>query len=328
VRGDSDTPRPDGKAQSDEVRRVTWVGLYANLALSALKFAGGVLGNSQAVIADAVHSLSDMASDVAILVGVKYWDKPADRTHPHGHRRVETMVTLGIGVLLAVVATGLLRNAVVTLRVGPGTPPGWIAFWAALVSVATKELLYRWTVVRGRQVKSMALVANAWHHRSDAFSSLPAALAVAAAAIDPDWTFLDPVAAVAVSLFIYQVAFKIVRPAFEKLIDSGAPEEDLQRIRATALETDGVRSLHAVRTRYISGSSLAVDLHIQVDEDMTVREGHDVSAAVKRRLIVDGPDVVDVVVHLEPYARRPEGQDDAPQTTTGEKDERSDTDRV
>ena len=283
------------------VQRITWVGLSVNVCLSALKFVGGFLGGSQAVVADAVHSLSDMTTDVAILVAVRYWTKPADATHPHGHRRLETVVTLSIGLVLAVVATGLLWNAIVTLREQHTTRPGWIALAAALISIGSKEFLYRWTASAGRRIKSTPVIANAWHHRSDALSSIPAALAVAGAMVGPAWSFLDHLGAAAVSLFIYQAAFKIIRPALEKLMDSAAPEEKLQHIRAIAMETDGVKRVHGIRTRYVSGSSLAVDLHIEVDGAMTVRNGHEISEAVKKRLLAEDPEVADVVVHLEPY---------------------------
>jgi cation diffusion facilitator family transporter len=284
-----------------KVQQVTWVGLGVNLSLSALKFCGGILGGSQAVVADAVHSLSDITTDVAVLLGVRYWTKPADACHPHGHRRVEVMVTLSIGLILAVVATGLVWDAILTMYERHDTSPGWIALVAALVSVFSKELLYRWTVSVGQRIRSMPLIANAWHQRSDALSSIPVVLAVAGAAIDPTWAFLDAVGAVVVSLFIYQAAFKIVKPTFGKLIDSGAPKEVLQRIQTLAMETDGVRDVHGLRTRYLGSSGLAVDLHIEVDGAMTVADGHDISETVKKRLMDKGPEVLDVVVHLEPY---------------------------
>jgi cation diffusion facilitator family transporter len=287
--------------QTEEVRRVTWVGLVVNLCLAGCKFAGGFWGGSQAVIADAVHSLSDMSTDMAILLGVRYWTKPADLDHPHGHRRLETMVTLSIGLLLGVVATGLLWNALSTLSTEHETAPRWVAFWAALLSILCKEVLYRWTLRVGRSIKSMPVVANAWHHRSDAFSSIPVAVAVAVAAVDPRWGFLDHVAAVAVSLFIYQASFRIIRPAFHKLIDAGASEKELQDICNIARATAGVEHVHGVRTRYVSCSNLAVDLHIEVAGDMSVRKGHDISEEVKRRILNQGPDVIDVVVHLEPH---------------------------
>ncbi|MFH1738764.1 MAG: cation diffusion facilitator family transporter [bacterium] len=282
-----------------EVRRVTWIGLGVNIALSIFKLAAGILGRSQAVVADAVHSLSDSSTDIAILVGVRYWSQPPDEGHPHGHRRIETVVTTLIGMILAGVAVGLVYNALGTLRDRHSAPPGWIAFAAALISIVSKEGLYRWTWSVGKRIKSPAVVANAWHHRSDALSSFPAALAVAGAAISPSWSFLDHVGAVVVSLFILQAAWRIAWPALEQLADKGAPGEHRELIRSLALATGGVRVVHAIRTRHI-GSGLQVDLHILVDGQMTVREGHDISETVKQNLIEQGPDVVDVVVHLEP----------------------------
>lgn len=290
-------------SRAREIRRVTWVGLATNLGLCAIKFAAGTAGRSQAVVADAVHSLSDTTTDVAILVGVRYWSKPADADHPHGHRRLETLITLGIGLVLAVVATGLLWNAIVTLRVPHRTHPGWIALAAAVLSIIVKEIIYRWTAATGRRVKSTALIANAWHHRSDALSSLPVAVAVAGALLKPAWSFLDHFGAAVVSLFIYQAAYKIIRPEIIKLIDTSAPEEVLRKIRSIAAETEGVLEVHKIRTRYAGSSSLAVDLHVEVEPEITVREGHDISGAVKRRLLEQGEDIVDVVVHIEPCGK-------------------------
>lgn len=287
--------------QSRKIKNVTIAGMIFNLVLSALKLIGGIIGGSQAIVADAIHSLSDMVTDVTILVGVRYWSRPADANHPHGHRRLEMMVTLAIGIILAVVAAGILRNAILTLNVKHDTSPRWIAFWAALVSIIVKEFLYQWTVRVGKNIKSAPLIANAWHHRSDALSSIPAALAVAGAAINPNWAFLDHVGAIVVSIFLFYAALKIVLPAFDRLIDRGAPEADVEKIRAMAQNTDGVMSVHNIRTRYVGGTSLAVDLHIKVDKDITVKEGHDISEKVKEVLLEGGPDVVDVVVHMEPY---------------------------
>lgn len=281
------------------VRRVTLVGLATNVALSGLKFAGGILGHSQAVVADAVHSLSDSATDLVVLVGVRYWSRPPDEAHPHGHRRIETVVTASIGVILAAVAAGLAYNALATLPARHANPPGWIAFAAAVLSIVSKEVLYRWTVRRGKRLRSSAVVANAWHHRSDGLSSVPAALAVAGAALHPAWSFLDHVGAVVVSLFILQAAWRITWPALGQLVDAGASRKERERIRDIVLATSGVGRLHALRTRYV-GAGLQVDLHILVDGQLTVRQGHDISETVKRRLLDQEPDVVDVLVHIEP----------------------------
>jgi cation diffusion facilitator family transporter len=203
--------------------------------------------------------------------------------------------------VLAAVGTGVLWNAVVTLQERHHAAPGPVALAAALLSIVSKEGLYRWTASAGRRLKSVPLVANAWHHRSDALSSIPAALAVAGSMAGPAWGFLDHVGAVAVSLLIYQAAYRIVHPALRKLTDVGAPEATLEDIRRVAAATEGVERVHGLRTRYVGCSSLAVDLHVEVASSMTVREGHDISEAVKQRLIAEGPEVVDVVVHLEPH---------------------------
>jgi cation diffusion facilitator family transporter len=290
----------DFKMTRRRVRKVTWVGLLVNLLLIVTKFVGGFLGRSQAVVADAVHSVSDMTTDLAILIGVKYWTKPADASHPHGHQRLETVITLSIGLVLALAALGLLINAVSSLHHHEDKPVGLVALAAALVSLVSKEWLYQWTVRAGKRIRSMAVIANAWHHRSDAFSSIPPAVAVTGALIDPDWAFLDHVGAAVVALFIFQAAYKIARPAVDKLIDRGAPERELQSIRAIAKSIDGVLDVHAVRTRYVGSLNLAVDLHIMVKPDLSVYAGHEIAKEVRSRLIHDGPDVLDVVVHIEP----------------------------
>jgi len=289
-----------------EVRRVTWTGLAVNVTLAGLKLAAGLIGHSQVVVADAVHSLSDASTDVAVLIGVRYWSAPADDRHPYGHGRIEAVVTALIALVLAGVAVGLGYQALATLRDPHGTPPGGIALAAALLSIVCKEALYRWSVAVGRRIKSSALVANAWHHRSDALSSLPAALAVAGARVHPSWVLLDHVGAVLVSFIILQAVWRIGWPAVQELVDTGATATERGRIRSVALGTEGVRTVHAVRTRRI-GPGLAADLHVTVDGEMTVRRGHRVSEEVKRRLLAEGPTLVDVVVHLEPEQDPGEG---------------------
>jgi cation diffusion facilitator family transporter len=301
---ESDEPIARNREHIHQVARVTGVGLAVNLSLSVLKLAAGILGSSQAIVADAMHSLSDSVTDVAILIGVRYWSKPPDEDHPHGHGRIETLVTTGIGGLLVLVAAGLVYNAIASLSRAEQTVPSWIGFVAAVVCIVSKEMLYHWTVRTGTRIKSPAVIANAWHHRSDGLSSIPAAAAVAGAALHPGWSFLDPIGAVVVSFFILQAAWHIAGPALGQLIDAGASEQDRAEIEAIALAVDGVKLVHAIRTRHI-GSGVEVDLHVKVRWDMTVRDGHDISEAVKRRLLAEGPDVVDVVVHLEPYGVEP-----------------------
>jgi len=268
-------------------------------------------------VADGVHSLSDTATDLIILVGVGFWSAPPDEDHPHGHRRIETLVTGFIGILLVGVAVGLIVDALAAISGRSVEEPGWIALAAALVSIVSKEILYRYTVRAGRRIKSTAVVANAWHQRSDMLSSIPAAVAVLSAKLIPGWGFMDRIGALVVSIFILKAAWDIIMPALRQLIDTGASPEDCEKIKTIALESDGVRSVHALRTRY-SGSALMVDLHIMVEADLTVKQGHDISAAVRHAILEKGPDVLDVVVHIEPDdghvsgLHRMEDIDDAP----------------
>lgn len=282
------------------VRRVGWVGLVCNVILALAKAAAGIVGHSQAVLADAVHSLSDTATDIAVILGVRYWSAPADENHPHGHGRIETLVTVVIGLTVGAVAVGIGVEAIRGLREEPGAPPSGIALGVALVSIVVKEILYQWTARVGREVRSPALEANAWHHRSDAISSIPAALAVGFAMIHPEWVVVDQVGALVVALLILQAAWRILRPAVDQLIDAGAPAADRRRIEELALEVDGVEAAHAVRTRYV-GSDLAVDLHVEVDGGLSVAQGHEIAKAVRQKLVDQGPAVADAVVQVEPH---------------------------
>jgi cation diffusion facilitator family transporter len=279
---------------------VGWVGLLCNLVLAAAKAAAGIFGHSQAVLADALHSVTDSITDIAVILGVRYWTAPADEDHPHGHGRIETLVTVVIGLAIGGVAIGMGTQAIRGLRDGPDTTPTGIALVVALVSIVVKEVLYRWTARVGREVRSPALEANAWHHRSDAISSIPAALAVAVTLVDPEWAVVDRVGAVVVCLLILQASWRILRPSIDQLIDAGAPATERRRIEELALQVDGVEAAHAVRTRYV-GSDLAVDLHVEVDGGLRVSEGHTVAVAVRRKLIEDGPNITDALVQIEPH---------------------------
>lgn len=287
------------KHAAGETKRVTWIGLVINVALSALKFTVGAVGRSQAIVADAVHSLSDLLTDVAVLLGLRFWSAPADKTHPYGHRRIETMVTTIIGAALLIVGVGIGYNAVTTAREPHPAPPGSIALIGAAVSIVLKEWLYRWTLVVGKRIKSTAVIANAWHHRSDALSSIPALAAVGVAVIAPRFAFVDHIGALIVSLFIIKAAWNIVAPALADLADRGGSDRDREQIAELAMSVPGVNSVHALRSRRV-GSGLYVDLHVLVDGAMSVRKGHAISEQVKQAILAKGPDVLDVVAHLEP----------------------------
>jgi cation diffusion facilitator family transporter len=288
-----------GSSREADVRRVTWIGLLINIGLSGLKFAAGYFGRSHALTADAIHSLTDTATDIAVIAGSHYWSRPPDECHPYGHRRLETLVTAFIGLILAAAGIGIGWESISTLHQMQASPPGWIALYAAMASIVTKEILYRWTAAAGKDIKSPALAANAWHHRTDAISSLPVLIAVGGALIFPSWSFLDNVGAAIVSVFILHAAMKITWPAVSELIDAGAPEEIQKKIAEIACNTGGVREVHAVRSRYIS-SSIQIDMHIVVDGNMSVREGHTIADNVENSIISSIPAVLEVVVHVDP----------------------------
>ena len=282
------------------VKQVTWLGLTVNLILAAAKFLFGWFASSQALIADAVHSLTDTLTDMAVLVGVRYWSAPADKQHPYGHHRIETFVSLFIGLVLGATGLGLVYHAVSTLNTPPIVSPGWKAFWTACVAIVVKEWMYRYTIRAGKKIGSAALIANAWHHRSDALSSIPVALAILGMWLRPDWTYLDHAAALVVALLVAKAAGSIVWNAFQELIDVGVSEPERKNIVKLAGAISGVREIHGLRTRHMGGGH-SVDLHVLVDPELTVREGHAIAAEVKHLLMDTGPDILDVLVHIEPY---------------------------
>ncbi|NQU41536.1 MAG: cation transporter [Lentisphaerae bacterium] len=282
------------------IRQVTLVGLLVNVALCAIKFVAGTLGHSRAVVADAVHSLTDLSTDIAVIAGSMIWDKPPDSSHPYGHRRFETLVALFVGGVLLLAGLGLGWNALVALQTPRAQAPGMIAFLAALVSIVVKEILYRWTAHSGKRLGSIALEANARHHRSDALSSIPVALAVAGARLIPSWTFLDHAGALVVCVFIVYSAWKIMGPGLAELTDSAAPESIRRKITAIAESIPDVHEVHNVRTRYVA-ARLQIDLHVLVAPTMSVARSHDIAVNVQNLLIEQGPNVLDVIVHIEPY---------------------------
>ena len=273
-------------------------GAAMNVLLVLAKMAGGICASSQALVADAVHSLSDLFTDAAIIVGVKYWVMPADKEHPYGHGKIEGAVTALIGVMVAVVAVEIAWDGVKTLVWGEPKVPGLAACCVALASVAVKEVLYRWTHAVAKRCNSPATEANAWHHRSDAISSLPVAAAVAAAHVWPSLKWLDAVGAVCVGGFILHVAWRIVKPAFEGLTDANCNEATAE-VERIALGVPGVRGVHHVRTRRYGGT-IQADLHVQVDRTVSLVDGHAIGHDVKAAVLAAGIGVTDATIHVEP----------------------------
>ncbi len=282
------------------IRKITSAGLCLNVALMVFKFWAGIVGGSKAVTADAFHTLTDLSTDLAIIFGVKWWMSPPDKCHPYGHRRMEALVTLFVGGVLGAGGIWLAVDGILGLGETHQDGPGMIALVAAVTSMVAKEIMYHFTAREGRAARSRALLANAWHHRSDAISSIPAALAVGVSIVWPQLAFVDHVGELLVAVIIVRAAYRIGHRALVELTDGISSPKDAEKIKALAESISGVRNIHAVRGRRV-GPGLYVDMHVRVDADMTVREGHDIAEAVKRKLQCEGPDVVDAVVHVEPH---------------------------
>jgi cation diffusion facilitator family transporter len=284
---------------------VTLGGSVLNLALVLVKLAAGVLGNSAALVADAVHSLSDLASDIVVLFGYRVGRTPEDDRHPYGHGKVETLCTAVVGGLLVAVAVGLAVGAGGALwRGGATEAPGWVALWAALASIVVKEWLYRWTAAAARETDSQLLLANAWHHRSDALSSIAAVVGVFGARWGALW--MDPAAALVVCGFVGKVGWELGWQAVHDLVDTSVDGDRLAEIDATIDGVAGVRSHHGLKTRRL-GKDILVDVDVEVDPDLNVVQGHDVARAVRNALLRRVKSVRDAMVHVEPVGARDGG---------------------
>jgi cation diffusion facilitator family transporter len=284
--------------------RVTWIGFICNLVLTGFKFTAGVVGRSGAMVADAVHSASDIATDIVVLVGLKMASKPVDETHRYGHGKLETLASTIIGASLLLVGAGFMRSGIIRLlsaaRGGQLDSPGLIALVAAAVSILVKEGLYRFTARAGRSLRSSSLVANAWHHRSDAMSSVAALLGIGGAIIlGQRGRILDPVAAVLISAFLIRAALGILAGCLGELIESSLGEDVEADIIRIAGAVTGADDPHDLRTRRI-GKDIAVDLHVRVNGGMRVREAHGVATEIEDRIRERFGASSFISVHIEP----------------------------
>lgn len=287
-----------------EIYKVTLVGSAANVLLTVFKFVAGILGRSAAMTADAVHSLSDLLTDAIVLVFVRIGAKPEDDTHDYGHGKYETLATTIVGIALTVVAFGIGYRAATAMlfwyRGGTLPAPGMLALWAALVSVVLKELVYRYTVRCGKKLQSPAVEANAWHHRSDALSSLGTLLGIGGAILLGDrWTVLDPLAGLIVSFFILGVAWKLLKGGFDELMEASLPEEIEKEILAIVTSFPDVRDPHHLRTRRI-GSRYAIELHIRMDGTMPLADSHARTCEIEQALKARFGDRTHITLHVEP----------------------------
>lgn len=287
-----------------EIYRVTIVGSVVNMLLLIFKFVAGIVGNSAAMVADAVHSLSDFVTDIVVILFVRLSGRPADEDHGYGHGKFETLATLFVSLVLFGVAVmlfvGGVKDIVAVARGRQLAEPTMVALIAAVISIIAKELLYHYTVKCGEKLNSQVVVANAWHHRSDAFSSIGVLAGVGGAMFfGGSWAVLDPIAATIVSLFIVKVAYSLLMPSLEELLERSLPKDVEQRIEQIILSVDGVSSPHHLRTRRI-GSAYAIEVHIRMDGNLTLTQAHAVTTAVERLLKQEFGDSTHVGIHTEP----------------------------
>lgn len=276
--------------------RVIVIGALANLALAGLKIAGGILGRSTAMVADGVHSLSDLLTDGVVLFTHKIGQLPADENHPYGHGRAETIGATVVGAVIIAAGFGLAYDAWVTIDTEAFRAPGLLAAAAAVVSIAVNEILFRYTRKAGEQTRSPSLIANAWHHRSDAISSIAALLGIGAAMAG--YPIMDPIAAVVVAVLVAKVGYDIVFSSLSDLMDTALSEEETVKIEQVINRIDGVIRSHNLRTRRI-GSEVLMDVHVLVDREASVTEGHHIAESVRRKLIRRFDNIQEVLVHVD-----------------------------
>ncbi|MCA6216613.1 cation transporter [Ideonella sp. B7] len=280
--------------------RSTWVSVAVNLVLSTLQIAVGLVARSQGLVADGLHSLADLVSDAVVLVAGHQARKAADDDHPYGHQRFENAASMVLGVLLLVVGAGMLVSAFQKLHAPADLPPVHaVALWVALGTLVAKEALFRYMLAVAKKVKSSLLVANAWHARSDAASSLVVALGLVGNLAG--YPILDPIAALIVGLMVAKMGVEFGWNALHDLMDRAADDEEVQAIRQTLIETPGVAGVHDVRTRKM-GDMIVVDAHIEVDAAITVEQGHDIAVAARQR-VLQRHRVLNLMTHVDPWHR-------------------------
>jgi len=294
---------PDSKRNDIRAgRRVILIGMLVNVLLIAFKFMGGIFGHSQALIADAVHSISDFFTDFVALFGLEAGRKDADQKHPFGHARFETLASAGVGMSLVGVAVFLGMEAAGNIYNHTEYHPTWLALAAAALSIVIKEGLFRYTVHVARRIKSPVVMANAWHQRSDALSSVAVLVGVGGAKINPDWHILDAYATLVVSLFIIKVGLEILWGSMRELTDTAPRQEVLDRIKECAHSVEGVMDLHDLKVR-TSGGLYQMEAHILVSGTITVDEGHSIAKEVEARLKGELEDLIQIIIHVEPDSR-------------------------
>ena len=287
-----------------KIQKVTLVGSAGNMGLFAFKLIAGILGHSSAMVADAVHSLSDFITDVIVLVFVSISAKPQDESHDYGHGKFETIATFFIGLALVAAATGIILAGILSLvewfQGAQLEAPSMLALWAALLSIVVKEILFHYTAHCGKRLNSQAMIANAWHHRSDALSSIAAAIGIGCAILLGDrWTVMDPVASVIVGFVLMNVAIKLLRTSINELTESSLNADVEREIEEIITSFPGICEPHNLRTRHI-GNRIAIEAHIRMDGDISLRDAHSRATMVEQKLKERFGSDTHVTIHMEP----------------------------
>jgi cation diffusion facilitator family transporter len=294
----------DMEQRMRDASRVTWMGFFVNLILAILKMIAGIFGRSSALIADSIHSISDLATDIVVLFGIKAAGKPEDETHRYGHGKIETLITLLVGVILILVGVGILYAASIRIMdVIQGEEleaPGYIALAAAAISIVSKEGIFWYTRSVARRTDSNVLMANAWHHRTDSLSSIATFLGVGGAILlGGRWSILDPIAAALVTVLIFWVSIKLVKSSLNELLDASLDKDSREKIMKIASRVRGVKEPHNLKTRSL-GNKIAIDLHIKVDSGLSVRRAHDICLRLENLLKKEFGTESIINIHVDP----------------------------
>lgn len=291
-------------SREKKIYKVTAIGSGVNLLLVIFKFLAGIFGKSSAMVADAIHSLSDLLTDIIIVVFVRTASKPIDHTHEYGHGKYETLATLVVGVILFVVGLGIMyegiKDTIEFFQGNRGPKPLWIALFAAILSIVLKEGLFRYTKSEGKKIDSPILIANAWHHRSDAFSSFAALIGIAGSMfLGKNGLILDPLAAIFVSFYICKSGYDVIKPSVEELLEKSLPLTTEKEIREILKSIEGIEGVHNLKTRRI-GSRIAIETHAEMDGDITLTEAHEIASKAEKEIKKKYGSKTHIGIHMEP----------------------------
>lgn len=290
--------------RTKDIQKITLWGAFCNIALTIVKFVAGILGGSTAMLADAVHSASDLVTDIIVIVFTRISGKGKDKGHDYGHGKFETLATVVVSLMLLVVGAEMIKSSYQQIRSAlEGNPlpaPEMIALWAAVISIIGKEFLYQWTVKVGKRLSSPVVIANAWHHRTDALSSVGSLVGIAGAiALGGEWTILDPLVGAAISIVIIVMAVKMSIPALAELTEASLPEKTEQKMLEIIRSVEGVRGVHELKTR-LCGHYCIADFHIVVDPETTILESHETTVIIERKLREEFGEETQINIHVEP----------------------------